>query len=88
MLHAVTLAKGRGARVIAISNTQRSPLAKMADTLLVAAKPEGPLTAGALPAKVGAMLLVELMIAELAQRDPAYAQAMQVTASATLPLLL
>lgn len=38
VLHAVTLAKGRGARVIAISNTQRSPLAKMADTLLVAAK--------------------------------------------------
>lgn len=34
------------------------------------------------------MLLVELMIAELAQRDPAYAQAMQATASATLPLLL
>ncbi|HHK7965074.1 TPA: MurR/RpiR family transcriptional regulator [Serratia marcescens] len=88
VLHAVALAKGRGVRVIAISNTQRSPLAKMADTLLVAAKPEGPLTAGALPAKVGAMLLVELMIAELAQRDPAYAQAMQATASATLPLLL
>ena len=86
VLHAVTLAKG-AARVIAISNTQRSPLAKMADTLLVAAKPEGPLTAGALPAKVGAMLLVELMIAELAQRDPAYAQAMQATASAP-PLLL
>ncbi|HGM6673569.1 RpiR family transcriptional regulator [Serratia marcescens] len=88
VLHAVALAKGRGARVIAVSNTQRSPLAKMADTLLVAAKPEGPLTAGALPAKVGAMLLVELMIAELARRDPAYAQAMQATASATLPLLL
>lgn len=34
------------------------------------------------------MLLVELMIAELTQRDPAYAQAMQTTASATLPLLL
>ncbi|MDW5502864.1 MurR/RpiR family transcriptional regulator [Serratia proteamaculans] len=88
VLHAVTLAKQRGARIIVVSNTQRSPLAKLADVLLVAAKPEGPLNAGALPAKVGAMLLVELMVAELAKFDPAYGQAVQETASATLPLLL
>ncbi|WP_061798113.1 MurR/RpiR family transcriptional regulator [Serratia ficaria] len=88
VLHAVALAKQRGARIIALSNTQRSPLAKLADVLLVAAKPEGPLNAGALPAKVGAMLLVELMVAELTLRDPAYVQAVQNTASATLPLLL
>ncbi|HHB1424141.1 TPA: MurR/RpiR family transcriptional regulator [Serratia odorifera] len=88
VLHAVTLAKQRHAQVIVISNNQRSPLAKLANTLLVAAKPEGPLNAGALPAKVGAMLLVELMATELAQRDAAYLQSVQTTASATLPLLL
>ncbi|ARB86420.2 MULTISPECIES: MurR/RpiR family transcriptional regulator [Yersinia] len=88
ILHAVTLAKQRQARVIVISNTQRSPLAKLADTLLVAAKPEGPLNAGTLPAKVGAMLLVEFIVAELTKRDPAYSQSIQDTASATFPLLL
>ncbi|MEB7584328.1 MurR/RpiR family transcriptional regulator [Serratia rubidaea] len=88
VLHAVSQARQHHAQVIVISNTQRSPLAKLADMLLVAARPEGPLNAGALPAKVGAMLLVELLVAELTQLDPAYGQSVQDTASATLPLLL
>ncbi len=56
--------------------------------LLVAAKPEGPLNAGALNAKVGAMLLVELLTAGLIATDSHYREISQQTASATLPLLL
>ena len=56
--------------------------------LLVAAKPEGPLNAGALNAKVGVMLLVELLTNALIALDASYSEISQQTASATLPLLL
>ncbi|KGQ13564.1 HTH-type transcriptional regulator rpiR [Beauveria bassiana D1-5] len=88
LLHAVKIAKKRHARVILLSNTLRSPLADLADLLLVAAKPEGPLSAGSLNAKVGAMLLVEVLVNELITHGSHYAQASQQTASATLPLLI
>ncbi|WP_202303386.1 MurR/RpiR family transcriptional regulator [Dryocola clanedunensis] len=88
LLHVVKLAKKRGSRVLLLSNTMRSPLADLADLLLVAAKPEGPLSAGSLNAKVGAMLLVEVLVGELITHDGRYAMASQQTASATLPLLL
>ena len=88
LLHVVKLARKRGARVLTLSNTPRSPLASISDRLLVAAKPEGPLSAGALNAKVGAMLLVELLVTVLASFDERYGTASQQTASATLPLLL
>jgi DNA-binding MurR/RpiR family transcriptional regulator len=88
VLHAAELAKRQGTKVIGISNTLRSPLSSLADTLLVAAKPEGPLTAGLLTSKVGGMLLVELLINQLLTLSPDYLQASQYSASATLSLLL
>ncbi|EOD3176501.1 MurR/RpiR family transcriptional regulator [Citrobacter werkmanii] len=88
LLHVVKLAKNRQAPVLMLSNTLRSPLGNLADMLLVAARPEGPLSAGALSAKVGAMLLVEVLIDELLSHDSLYATASQQTASATLPMLL
>ncbi|MGY5358709.1 MurR/RpiR family transcriptional regulator [Cronobacter dublinensis] len=88
LLHAVKLARKAGAPVLTLSNTSRSPLASLSDMQLVAAKPEGPLNAGALNAKVGAMLLVELLTASLIAADSHYSEISQQTASATLPLLL
>lgn len=88
LLHAVAIARQNKARIVAISNTLRSPLAQLADILLVAAKPEGPLTAGTLHSKVGAMLLVEMLIHEMIACDPLYLQASNSSAKATLPLLL
>lgn len=88
LLHVVKIAKKRNACVLLLSNTLRSPLADLSDLLLVAAKPEGPLSAGSLNAKVGAMLLVEVLVRELITYDSRYARASQLTASATLPLLL
>ena len=55
---------------------------------LVAAMPEGPLSAGALNAKVGVMLLVELLTTSMIALDGRYGDVSQQTASATLPLLL
>ncbi|ALB63859.1 RpiR family transcriptional regulator [Cronobacter condimenti 1330] len=88
LLHAVKLARKAGAPILTLSNTPRSPLASISDMQLVAAKPEGPLNAGALNAKVGAMLLVELLTASLMALDSHYRETSQQTASATLPLLL
>jgi DNA-binding MurR/RpiR family transcriptional regulator len=84
----VKLARKQGVRVLALSNTPRSPLASLSDIQLVAAKPEGPLSAGALNAKVGVMLLVELLTTSLITLDEKYSDVSQQTASATLPLLL
>ncbi|WP_204526198.1 MurR/RpiR family transcriptional regulator [Citrobacter cronae] len=88
LLHVVKLARKQGVRVLALSNTPRSPLASLSDIQLVAAKPEGPLSAGALNAKVGVMLLVELLTTSLIGLDEKYSDVSQQTASATLPLLL
>ena len=88
LLHVVKLARKQGVRVLALSNTPRSPLASLSDIQLVAAKPEGPLIAGALNAKVGVMLLVELLTTSLIALDHKYSDVSQQTASATLPLLL
>lgn len=43
LLHVVKLARKQGVRVLALSNTPRSPLASLSDIQLVAAKPEGSL---------------------------------------------
>ena len=88
LLHVVKLARKQGVRVLALSNTPRSPLASLSDIQLVAAKPEGPLSAGALNAKVGVMLLIELLTTSLIALDEKYSDVSQKTASATLPLLL
>ncbi|KIC86446.1 MurR/RpiR family transcriptional regulator [Pantoea agglomerans] len=87
LMHVVKLAKKQKARVLMLSNTLSSPIGKLADMLLVAARPEGPLTAGSLSAKVGAMLLVEVLIRELTALGSQYSTASQQTASATLPML-
>ncbi|HHS8430880.1 TPA: MurR/RpiR family transcriptional regulator [Escherichia coli] len=88
LLHVVKLARKQGVRILALSNTPHSPLASLSDIQLVAAKPEGPLSAGALNAKVGVMLLVELLTTSLFGLDEKYNDVSQQTASATLPLLL
>ncbi|WP_425266294.1 MurR/RpiR family transcriptional regulator [Aeromonas lusitana] len=88
LLHTVQLAKGRGAHVIVLSNTSRSPLATLADQLLVAAKPEGPLTAGSFHSKISAMLLIELLVQRLLENHPERETAISDSAKATLPWLI
>jgi len=88
VMHVVKLAKKQNARVLMLSNTLRSPMGSLADMLLVAARPEGPFNAGALSGKVGAMMLVEVLINELMTHDARYKAASQQTATATLPMLM
>lgn len=88
VMHVVKVAKKQNARVLMLSNTLRSPMGSLADMLLVAARPEGPFNAGALSGKVGAMMLVEVLINELMTHDARYEAASQQTATATLPMLM
>lgn len=88
LLHAVQLGKEHGASIIVLSNTSRSPLATQADQLLVAAKPEGPLTAGSFHSKISAMLVIELLSQQLLENRPELAGAISNSAKATLPWLI
>lgn len=88
LLHAVQLGKEHGANIIVLSNTSRSPLATQADQLLVAAKPEGPLTAGSFHSKISAMLVIELLSQQLLENRPELAGAISDSAKATLPWLI
>ncbi|MFZ4213488.1 MurR/RpiR family transcriptional regulator, partial [Pantoea endophytica] len=72
VMHVVKLAKKQNARVLMLSNTLRSPMGSLADMLLVAARPEGPFNAGALSGKVGAMMLVQVLINEMMTHDARY----------------
>ncbi|MGL6004053.1 MurR/RpiR family transcriptional regulator [Aeromonas sobria] len=88
LLHAVQLGKEHGASIIVLSNTSRSPLATQADQLLVAAKPEGPLTAGSFHSKISAMLVIELLSQQLLDNRPELVEAISASAKATLPWLI
>ncbi|WP_182310448.1 MurR/RpiR family transcriptional regulator [Aeromonas media] len=85
LLHAVQLGKEHGASIIVLSNTRRSPLATLADQLLVAA---GPLTAGSFHSKTSAMLVIELLSQQLLETRPELAGAISDSAKATLPWLI
>jgi len=81
-VRAAKLAKTSGAHVVVVTNRKRSPLSKLADTVLVAASSETPLTGGAFASKVGQLLLFEVLYGALADRDVELERAITETAEA------
>ena len=65
LLHVVKLARKRGVKGTGAQQYAPQSAGLLERFQLVAAKPEGPLSAGALNAKVGVMLLVELVTTSL-----------------------
>lgn len=88
VVHTAQIAFNNQATVIGLSNVRYSPLSKVATSVLVAANPEGPLSGGAFASKVGAMLIIDSLIAHLMRLDARYARMIQKTAESTMPLLL
>lgn len=88
VVHTAQIAFNNQASVIGLSNVRYSPLSKVATSVLVAANPEGPLSGGAFASKVGAMLIIDSLIAHLMRLDARYARMIQKTAESTMPLLL
>lgn len=80
---AAKIAKERGATVIALTNTGKSPLASVADITLVASSPESPLTAGKLASKIGQLFILDILFGELASGKKSFETAFQQTADVT-----
>ena len=63
------LAHSRGAKTIIITNRLKSPLAGLSDHVLLASWPETPLTGGAFPSKISQLLIVDALVAYIADAD-------------------
>lgn len=87
VIHAASQAHKRGAPVVSLTNISHSPLSSISDEILVAARPEGPLTGGAFSSKVGALLLVDALINTLLDIYPEYSESVVETAEVVLPLM-
>ncbi|EGQ8312785.1 MurR/RpiR family transcriptional regulator [Vibrio cholerae] len=87
VIHAATQAHQRGVPVVSLTNISHSPLSSISDEMLVAARPEGPLTGGAFSSKVGALLLVDVLINTLLDVYPEYSASVFGTAEVVLPLM-
>ncbi len=66
MLHA---ARQAGATTVAITNAQRSPVAKAADHVLLTAANETPLRSGATASRIAALVVVDTLFLATAQAD-------------------
>ncbi len=87
VIHAATQAHSRKVPVIALTNISHSPLSAICTEMLVAARPEGPLTGGAFASKVGALLLVDVLVNSLLEQYPEYSESVLETAEVVVPLL-
>ncbi len=87
VIHAVKQAHVRNVPVVALTNVSHSPLTAICTELLVAARPEGPLTGGAFSSKVGALLLVDVLINTLLDKYPQYSDSVLETAEVVVPLM-
>ncbi|MBV7296971.1 SIS domain-containing protein [Enterovibrio paralichthyis] len=87
VIHAVSQAHHRDVPVVALTNISHSPLTSICSEMLVAARPEGPLTGGAFSSKVGALLLVDVLVNTLLENHPEYAKSVVETAEVVMPLM-
>lgn len=87
VVHAATQAYKRGVPVVSLTNISHSPLSAISTEMLVAARPEGPLTGGAFSSKVGALLLVDVLVNTLLDIYPEYSESVLETAEVVMPLM-
>ncbi|EGQ7756016.1 MurR/RpiR family transcriptional regulator [Vibrio vulnificus] len=87
VIHAAGLAYKRDIPVVSLTNINHSPLSSLSTEMLVAARPEGPLTGGAFASKVGALLLVDVLVNSLLESYPEYKDSVQETAEVVIPLM-
>lgn len=77
ILHALQVAKGNGATVIAITNFARAPVTRIADIVLLTASRETALRSGALNSKISQLHVLDLLFTGVAMRE--YDRAMETT---------
>ncbi|WED24982.1 MurR/RpiR family transcriptional regulator [Vibrio sp. JC009] len=87
VIHAASQAAKREIPIITLTNISHSPLSAISTEVLVAARPEGPLTGGAFASKVGALLLVDVLVNSLLETYPEYSKSVVETAEVVMPLM-
>lgn len=87
VVHAAKQAFNKNVPVVALTNINHSPLSAISTEMLVAARPEGPLTGGAFASKVGALLLVDVLVNSLLDKYPEYSDSVMETAEVVVPLM-
>ncbi|QUJ69548.1 MurR/RpiR family transcriptional regulator (plasmid) [Photobacterium sp. GJ3] len=88
VVYAASRAKKQQSPVVSLTNIRHSPLSVTSDEVLVAARPEGPLTGGAFASKVSALLLVDILINQLVAEYEEYAESVKETAEVTMAFMV
>ncbi|EKO3685621.1 MurR/RpiR family transcriptional regulator [Vibrio metschnikovii] len=88
VVYVATKAKSQKSPVVSLTNIRHSPLSVTSDEILVAARPEGPLSGGAFASKVSALLLVDILINQLVAEHDKYAESVKVTAEVTMAFMV
>lgn len=74
IVDAVSIAKERKAKIIAITSYVRSPLTKYADTVLLTSGKESPLDGGSMVGKVSQLYVIDTLCTGLIMKNMDYAQ--------------
>jgi DNA-binding MurR/RpiR family transcriptional regulator len=85
VVHAIRQTHERNVPVVSITNITHSALSSISTESLIAARPEGPLTGGAFASKVGALLLVDVLVNTLLEQHPEYKESVVETAEVVIP---
>lgn len=84
MLEVLELIKKNGTKIIAITNHINSPMAQLADLILLTYGKENPMTGGSLSAKISQLYIVDILSTGYALLDKNYAQEMLEKTSASV----
>jgi len=76
------LARARGTKTLLVTERAKSPATAAADLVLYTASSESPLTGGSIASKIGQLLVLDAIFAELLVRLPGAAEAVAATAHA------
>lgn len=64
-VYALQTARAAGAFTVALTNRAKSPMTASASAVLLASNPESPLTGGAIPSKIGQLLVLDVLFSSL-----------------------
>lgn len=64
-VYALQTARAAGAFTVALTNRAKSPMTATSSAVLLASNPESPLTGGAIPSKIGQLLVLDVLFSSL-----------------------
>lgn len=83
-VHALQTARKAGAFTVALTNRAKSPMTASSSAVLLASSPESPLTGGAIPSKIGQLLVLDVLFSSLLSLRKSGPTAVQKTAEAVV----